>query len=187
MTPLLTWSAGRRRRLRQRRHVRLNPERTAVPRRLQRRHNGLQNLPAADPVPPGGDQKGTAGAAIMIVPAKMTVPLTASPRAPRGGMLSNGRRGVPPAARPPPLEGTTAPPPGEMSAPAVTRPTLPPREGAMSGVTKLTGADVGPQAQMPPSVCDMMRQTRGGDRNGSLGRLPMPVPGETPVQTPTRA
>ena len=98
-TPLLTWSAGRRRRLRQRRHKRPNPERTAVPWRPLRRRNDPRNLPSADPPPPGGDPEGATGAATMIVPVETTVQLIAGPTAPRRGMTSHDRRDVPPVAR----------------------------------------------------------------------------------------
>ena len=93
-----TWSARQRRRLRQRRHVRLHHEKTAVPWRPPRRRNDPRNLPTADSLPPGGDPEGATGAGTMIVLAKTTVQLIAGPTAPQRGMMSHNRRDVPPGA-----------------------------------------------------------------------------------------
>ena len=152
--------------------------RSPSPRRQppQRRRNGPRNLPAADPLPPGGNRKGTVGPETMIVPAETTVQITACTTAPRSRILSNSRRGLPPAARPPPLKAMTPPPRGEMTAPAVKCPTLPPREGPMGTGTTLTGVDVGPQARIHPGARAMMRPTQGADRKGSLEHLPIPAP-----------
>ena len=125
--------------------------------------------------PPGGNLKGATGPATMIVPAETTVRLIAGPTAPRSGMLSHDRRGVPQAAQPPPLQVVTVPPPGVTTTLASTRSTPPLREGPMGGGTTLTGADVGPPAHILPSACAMMRQTQGAGLIGGPGRLPIPA------------
>ena len=66
--------------------------------------------------------------------------LIVGPIAPRSGMMSHDRSGVPPAAPPPPLEVATVPTPSATTTPAVTRPTSPPRGGPMDGRATLTGA-----------------------------------------------
>ena len=82
----------------------------------QRPTDDPRNLPAADPLPPGGDSEGATGAPTMIVPAETIVQLIGGPTAPRSGMMSHDRRGVPPTAPPPPLEVATVPPPGGTTA-----------------------------------------------------------------------
>ena len=156
-TPLLTWSAARRRSLRQYCRVWLHRERNTVPWRPQRRRNIPRNLPTGYPLAAGGDPEGAAGVASMIVSAETTVHLIAGPTAPRRGMMSHDRRGVPPGALPPPLEVATVPLPDATTAPAVSRPTTPPRGGPVGGGTTLTGADVGHPAQTRPGAYAMIR------------------------------
>ena len=88
--------------------------------------------------------------------------------------MSHGRRDVRLGAPPPSLEVVTVPPSGATTTPAVTRPTPPPRGGPMGGETTLTGADVGPPAQIQPGAYAMMRQTQGAGLTGSPERLPTP-------------